>query len=48
MATRAREGGDSADGEAPVRVKAVIERDGRYLLAQHNNRLPENLGKPLC
>ena len=29
----------------PVRVKGVIERDGRYLLALHNNRIPENKGK---
>ena len=29
----------------PVRVKAVIQRDSRYLLALHNNRLPENKGK---
>jgi 8-oxo-dGTP pyrophosphatase MutT (NUDIX family) len=38
-----------ANPEASVasaaRVKAVIERDGRYLLALHNNRRPENKGK---
>ena len=31
--------------DAPVRVKAVIEHGGRYLLAVHNNRVPENKGK---
>jgi 8-oxo-dGTP pyrophosphatase MutT (NUDIX family) len=29
----------------PFRVKAVIRRGGRYLLAMHNNRVPENKGK---
>ena len=29
----------------PYRVKAVIRRGGRYLLAVHNNRVPENKGK---
>src|SRR5688500_18765208 len=29
----------------PVRVKAIIESDGRYLLAIHNNYVPENKGK---
>ena len=29
----------------PARVKAVIERGGRYLLALHNNHVPENKGK---
>jgi 8-oxo-dGTP pyrophosphatase MutT (NUDIX family) len=29
----------------PYRVKAVIRRGDRYLLAVHNNRRPENKGK---
>jgi hypothetical protein len=28
-----------------ARVKVVIEREGRYLLALHHNRVPENKGK---
>ncbi|GAB4570650.1 MAG: hypothetical protein Kow0077_05260 [Anaerolineae bacterium] len=31
-------------GHSP-RVRAVIHHDGRFLLAQHNNRRPENMGK---
>ena len=27
------------------RVRCVLEQNHRYLLVQHNNRLPENLGK---
>ncbi len=27
------------------RVRCVLERNHRYLLVQHNNRLPENFGK---
>lgn len=36
---------EAASAPATVRVKAVIERDGRYLLAVHNNYVPENKGK---
>ena len=32
-------------GGGPCRVKAVIERGGRYLLAQHHTRRPANTGK---
>jgi 8-oxo-dGTP pyrophosphatase MutT (NUDIX family) len=35
----------SAGAAPPYRVKAVIRREGRYLLAVHNNRIPENKGK---
>ncbi|MDQ3699993.1 MAG: NUDIX domain-containing protein [Chloroflexota bacterium] len=38
--------GRSTPATAPAyRVKAVIRRDSRYLLAQHNNRRPETQGK---
>ena len=37
---------DASEPETPpFRVKAVIRRGGRYLLAVHNNRVPENKGK---
>lgn len=36
---------NGASTSVPTRVKAVIERDGRYLLAVHNNHRPENKGK---
>jgi len=26
-------------------VRCILEKNGRYLLAQHNNRKPQNLGK---
>jgi 8-oxo-dGTP pyrophosphatase MutT (NUDIX family) len=35
----------AAPAAPPYRVKAVIRREGRYLLAVHNNRIPENKGK---
>jgi 8-oxo-dGTP pyrophosphatase MutT (NUDIX family) len=35
----------SAPAAPAYRVKAVIRRDSRYLLAQHNNRRPENQGR---
>ncbi len=39
-------GGTAGAPVAPVvRVKAIVERDGRYLLAVHNNYVPENKGK---
>lgn len=37
--------GFPGEDATPVRVKAVIQRDGQYLLAQHDNRRPENIGK---
>lgn len=36
------------NGHAPARVsavRAVVYHDGRYLLAQHHNYLPETIGK---
>ncbi len=44
-AVQARQAVEAAPAAAPVRVKAIIERDGRYLLAVHNNYVPENKGK---
>lgn len=38
-------GPEPPPGAPPYRVKAVIRRDGWYLLAVHNNRVPENKGK---